>query len=373
MKIRELYTLAKTELKRAGIDSFEVDSAILIEHFFKMNRTALSLNPEAESVKKDSEAFLSALAERKARRPLQYILGEWEFTGLSLKVGEGVLIPREDTVVLVESMAEMLKNTVQGEFCNANSHVDNAAVLVESTADMLKSTVQEEFCNANSHANNAAVLIESTADMLKSTAQGEFCKTKTHVDGNNISVETTPTTKKIIYEKPPRGLDLCAGSGAVSLGLCSILPEITITAIELSKQAFPFLVSNLQSYPQYNIQPLAGDILDPALPEWLGLAKVDFIVSNPPYIRTDEMPCLQEEVKKEPALALEAGADGLIFYRKITEIWLPYLKRGGLIAVEIGDTQGEEVKDIFMKAKLTNIKIHKDFNGLDRVVSATML
>ena len=344
MKIRELYTLAKTELKQAGIDSFEVDSAILIEHFFKMNRTALSLNPKAESVKKDSEAFLSALAERKARRPLQYILGEWEFMGLSLKVGEGVLIPREDTVVLVESMAEMLKNTVQGEFCNANSHVDNAAVLVESTAAMLKSADQKELCDPNLPANS-----------------------------NHISIETMPAAHKNTYIKAPRGLDLCAGSGAVSLGLCSLLPEITITAIELSKQAFPFLVSNLQSYPQYNIQPLAGDILDPALPEWLGLAKVDFIVSNPPYIRTDEMPCLQEEVKKEPALALEAGDDGLIFYRKIIEIWLPYLKSGGFIAVEIGDTQGEEVKNIFMKAKLTNSKIHKDFNGLDRVVSATML
>ena len=315
MKIRELYTLAKIELKQAGIDSFEVDSAILIEHFFKMNRTALSLNPEAESVQEDSEAFLSALAERKARRPLQYILGEWEFMGLNLKVGEGVLIPREDTAVLVERMA----------------------------------------------------------DMLKSTAQGKICKYSSHVDGDNILVETMPATRKNTYEKAPRGLDLCAGSGAVSLGLCSLFPEITITAIELSKQAFPFLVSNLQSYPQYNIQPLAGDILDPALPEWLGLAKVDFIVSNPPYIRTDEMPSLQEEVKKEPALALEAGDDGLIFYRKITKIWLPYLKRGGFIAVEIGDTQGEEVKDIFMKSKLTNIKIHKDFNGFDRVVSATLL
>ena len=73
----------------------------------------------------------------------------------------------------------------------------------------------------------------------------------------------------------------------------------------------------------------------------------DFIASNPPYIETSELPFLQREVQKEPKTALDGGADGLIFYRAICDIWAKKLHPNGVLAVEIGETQGQAVKVLF--------------------------
>ena len=93
------------------------------------------------------------------------------------------------------------------------------------------------------------------------------------------------------------------------------------------------------------------------------------LVSNPPYIAQAELETLQEEVKREPQTALDGGKDGLKFYRAIVENWLPFLKKEGIIAVEIGQDQGSAVSNLFQQASLKEIEVWKDFNGLDRVVS----
>ena len=108
MTCRELYLQARQRLQQAGVDSPGVDTALLAERFLGLDRRGLALHGEEEAPSSKAQAFLAALHERENRRPLQYILGEWEFMGLSLTLGEGVLVPREDTVVLVETLAKGL-------------------------------------------------------------------------------------------------------------------------------------------------------------------------------------------------------------------------------------------------------------------------
>ena len=90
---------------------------------------------------------------------------------------------------------------------------------------------------------------------------------------------------------------------------------------------------------------------------------------NPPYIEPGELPALQPEVQKEPSLALDGGADGLLFYRAIANLWAPLVRPGGVVAVEIGETQGAAVAELFTKAGLEDIQVAQDWSGLDRVVS----
>ena len=93
------------------------------------------------------------------------------------------------------------------------------------------------------------------------------------------------------------------------------------------------------------------------------------IAPTPPYIETGELPDLQREVQREPRTALDGGADGLVFYRAVCALWAEKLRSGGVLAVEIGETQGRAVSDLFEAAGLTDIRIHKDTAGLDRAVS----
>ena len=97
MTCRELYLLARRRLGGAGVDSPGADAAALAQRFLGLDRAGLALHGEEAPPPQQEAAFLQAVEERAARRPLQYILGEWEFMGLPLAVGEGVLCPREDT------------------------------------------------------------------------------------------------------------------------------------------------------------------------------------------------------------------------------------------------------------------------------------
>lgn len=278
MTLNELYRAAKTELKTVTEDpAFE--AICLLEHFCGADRTKLLLHGNENAATEAEKKFLSALEKRKAGEPLQYLLGEWDFMSLTLSCGEGVLIPREDTAVLVEAVCSRLPRT----------------------------------------------------------------------------------------SNPPKGLDLCAGTGAVGLSIAKEA-RAEVTEVELYDGAWKYLNENLARYPELPVTAVQGDVLDNTFAETLSNG-LDFIASNPPYIETDELPLLQREVRKEPKTALDGGADGLIFYRAICEIWEHKLRENGVLAVEIGETQGPAVKALFEAAGLRDVRIHKDLGGLDRAVS----
>lgn len=184
-----------------------------------------------------------------------------------------------------------------------------------------------------------------------------------------------PETELLVREalafcghRPCRIIDLCAGSGAVGWSCAAALPDCTVTAVELSPDALPYLHRNREAIapdPQ-RTRILQGDITRSETAEAAGVAEV--ILSNPPYIPTDDLAGLQREVHREPRMALDGGADGLDFYRAILRIWRPMLTAGGLLAVECGIGQGAALADAFRAAGLRDVQIRPDFSGIDRVV-----
>jgi release factor glutamine methyltransferase len=97
------------------------------------------------------------------------------------------------------------------------------------------------------------------------------------------------------------------------------------------------------------------------------LERYDAIVSNPPYIPSQELPSLMREVQHEPCMALDGG-DGFLFYRVIADEWVKKLNPGGFCAVEIGFGQANTVAALFEQAGLQNICINRDYGGVERVV-----
>lgn len=273
---RDWLASATARLTEAGCEDAAFDARCLLEDLGGMPRgTAADDTPLTEA---QETALNTALSQREGGRPLQYILGQWEFLTLSLKVGEGVLIPRPDTELLCEAAAERLKG------------VSNPCVL-----------------------------------------------------------------------------DLCAGSGCVGLGVASLKPDAAVTAVELSVQAWPYLIENIARYPAYDVTAIRGDVLTDFDALMCGY---DAILANPPYIPTADLATLQREVQQEPRMALDGAEDGLQFYRVIAEHWCGKLTENGFCAVEVGIGQAADVAALFAAAGLANTAILRDLGGVERVVIA---
>ncbi len=277
MNVRELYNEARRALAAVCEDpAFE--AVCLTRCFFGMDRAAVLTHGERVPSAEAESAFCDAIRRRAAGEPLQYLLGEWDFMALTLRCGPGVLIPRDDTAVLVEAAVARLAGI-----------------------------------------------------------------------------------------QAPKGLDLCAGTGAVGLMLARDAGA-AVTAVEKFDGALGYLRENCARYPQLAVRAVQGDVLDASFAASIPGGQ-DFLVSNPPYIETAALPGLQREVRREPETALDGGADGLLFYRAIAALWAGKLRRGGVLAVEIGETQGAAVSALLEAAGLSDVRIHRDTGGLDRAVS----
>ncbi len=158
----------------------------------------------------------------------------------------------------------------------------------------------------------------------------------------------------------PRVVDLCSGSGCIAITIAKELNGSKVTAVELYDKAFSYLSRN----NEYHGNPVSTVKADALVP----FGEFDCIVSNPPYITENEMKELQTEVTFEPETALFGGTDGLDFYRAIAKNWYPNLTEGGVVAFEIGDTQGEAVKAILEQNSYQSVEVIKDYEHRDRVV-----
>lgn len=271
--LKDLYLKLRGILSEAEIEAPELEARLLIEGVTGMNPASQIANSNSEISGEIQEKLISMAQKRAGHLPLQYILGKWSFMGFEFKVGEGVLIPRDDTEVLVGLCLDYLKAS----------------------------------------------------------------------DGKTA-------------------LDLCAGSGAVSVALDK-LANADVTAVELSDKAYNFLLENIKGT---NIKPHKGDIFE--CYRDFEAKSFDLIASNPPYIKTDEIETLQTEVGYEPKTALDGGADGLDFYRAIVKRWTPLLKSGGAMAFELGEGQAEYVGGLMADHGYINIKTAKDLGGTDRAI-----
>ena len=167
----------------------------------------------------------------------------------------------------------------------------------------------------------------------------------------------------------PKVLDLCAGTGCLGLGVKRFCPEADVTCVEKSPEAFRYLKKNaVSALKQGMARAVEGDLFH----YWQGLpeGKLDLIVSNPPYLTAAEMQQLQPEVAREPAMALEAGEDGLVFYRTLAEHYQNALRPGGALVLEIGWQQREAVTALLAANGWVDIVCRKDYGGNDRCILA---
>ena len=167
----------------------------------------------------------------------------------------------------------------------------------------------------------------------------------------------------------PKVLDLCAGTGCLGLGVKRFCPEADVTCVEKSPEAFRYLKKNaVSALKQGTARAVEGDLFT----YWQGLpeGELDLIVSNPPYPTAAEMQQLQPEVAREPAMALEAGEDGLVFYRALAEHYQNALRPGGALALEIGWQQREAVTALLAANGWVDIACRKDYGGNDRCILA---
>lgn len=299
---REIYTEGTEHLKKAGIEEAELDARLLLEFVCGTDRNALLVHGDREVSAEACERYLGLIRRRESHVPLQHLTGEQDFMGLTFIVNNNVLVPRQDTEVLVEEVMKQLH------------------------------------------------------------------------DGMRI-------------------LDLCTGSGCILLSLLHYSNDCEGTGVDLSERALAAAEENYErlraARPEMKARFLQGDLFSALASETeketdertaaddgksdkgtncLG-EPFDMIVSNPPYIKTDVIHTLMPEVREhEPMMALDGGADGLSFYRRIAEEAGKYLCGGGMLFFEIGCEQAEDVCAIMERAGFREIEVVKDFAGLDRVV-----
>ena len=277
MQYANLYQIGKEQLQKAGITDAELDARLLLEFICHTDRNALYAHGDQEIEDEKMQDFLQLIEKRAVHIPLQHLTGEQNFMGLDFLVNEHVLIPRQDTEILVEEIMRDLH------------------------------------------------------------------------DGIRI-------------------LDMCTGSGCILLSLLHYSNDCSGVGVDVSEDALAVARQNADRLVEKQAVFIQSDLFEKVE------GSFDLIVSNPPYIRSQEIAGLMPEVREhEPHLALDGRDDGLHFYREIIKGAMPHLKRGGQLFFEIGYDQGEAVQALLAANGYTEIAVVKDYAGLDRVVYGTFL
>ncbi len=276
-KLKDILRQGEIVLKERQIEQYRNDAYCILNKHFGVNRAQILLAGEEEYPDDTVLAYWQDIRARGDRKPLQHILGSWEFMGLPFIVNPNVLIPRAETEWLVEYVAE-------------------------------------------------------------------------HYKDRSVKV-----------------LDLCTGSGCIGIAIKKMLPQAEVTLVDVSQLALDVAKENAKAL-EADVKIEKWDILQ-GVPFFMEKMQFDVIVSNPPYIKSEELASLQPEVQQEPELALDGGLDGLLYYHTLAEEWSKLLVPGGDLLVETGEDTGAGVQAIFERV-LPDARLHNDLAGLPRYVTA---
>lgn len=168
-------------------------------------------------------------------------------------------------------------------------------------------------------------------------------------------------------------LDLCCGSGAIGISLAKLAEDVKVTCSDLSADALAVAELNACNLGAKSVKFVRSDLFE-AFSGKLGNKKFDMIISNPPYIRHDVIETLEPEVRDhEPMMALDGGEDGLDFYRQIVEQAPDFLKKEGIVMLEIGHDQMSDIIKLFsLDDRYSFVTGLKDLAGRDRIVVAIL-
>lgn len=274
--IKDLVKQGAEILKQSDVADYAIDSWLLAEHVFHINRMNLYIHPDMETEEQQAKKYLGLIKKRSSHIPLQHLTGVQEFMGMNFIVNENVLIPRQDTEILVE---EIIK-----------------------------------YVNAEKR------------------------------------------TLKV--------LDMCTGSGCIAVSVDKLCENAVVQAVDISEKALDVAEKNNLKH-HGNVTFICSDMFEKVD------GKFDIIVSNPPYIETEEMKQLMPEVRDhEPGIALDGTEDGLKFYRIICSNLNQYLSEDGAVFFEIGYNQGKTVPELLRQNGFKSVKVIKDLSDNDRVVIA---
>lgn len=329
--IKKLLDWTKNYFEKANIDSPLLDAQVLLSHALHMNRIQLMLNADKPISTNERSSFRDFVIRRaKNHEPVAYIIGKKEFWSLDFKVSPAVLIPRPDTECLVEKTLEFVEHRLHQK---------------KLSWFAAKNISYEIIVDNNRFLQQNQDVIEKTPETPTAAAASE--------------------PPEYVQQKLTI-IDVGTGSGAIALSLASEIPETQrdIYAIDISTDALAIAQWNAKNLNLLkNISFLQNNLLE----NWT--KKADIIVSNPPYITTDEMKSLMPDVKCEPILALEAGKKGLDIYEKLIPQAHQTLNDNGLLIVEIGSKQSHAVESLFRQSGFQNVMTFRDYAGLPRIVA----
>ena len=168
-----------------------------------------------------------------------------------------------------------------------------------------------------------------------------------------------------------RILDLCCGSGCITCAVGHELPATRLVAVDISASALEICRKNIAA------NRLSSRVIcvqaDATASPPLSMGQFDMIISNPPYIASDEIMTLDPSVRDfEPIWALDGGPDGLKFYKAIIKYWKALLRSGGALLFEVGEGQAEPVKEMLLAGGFRSVSTRLDTLGVERVVIGIM-
>lgn len=302
--IQELLNIGKEKLESTGNEYAKYERKVLLEEVLGCNYMFMLMNPD-EVVAPDKEAeYLRLIEERCKHYPLQYLLGYAHFMDYTFVVNENVLIPRNDTEILVETASEILSGALPE---NLSTEAD-----VTNTFD-------------------ADITVDNSREVM----------------GANSKYKV---------------LDLCCGSGCIGISLKLYHKDIDLMLSDVSKDALEVTRQNLERHEV--VAKVVCDSLFAGIKEKQDMivSNPPYIESR---VIDTLMPEVKEY---EPMLALDGGEDGLEFYNQIIEEAPSHLNADGWLLFEIGYNQGEAVSKKMIELGFQDVQVKKDYAGLDRLV-----
>jgi release factor glutamine methyltransferase len=305
-------------LGKKGVESPRLQTELLLAHLLKLPRMKLYLNFERVLTPAETDALREFVKRRGQREPLQHIVGSTSFCGYEIVVNRHALVPRPETEMLAEAGWEFLKGR---------------------------------------------------ADL--------------------------PVGQDARQRVPTSALDFGTGTGCIAIALAAKCPQAKITATDISAEALALAKENAaRNNVAERIEFLQSDgfaalenvgqasSLSPSSfaassgskrseTGWKPVPHFDLIISNPPYIPSAEIATLQPEVRDfDPRAALDGGADGLDFFRKLATEATPFLGPDGKIMLEFGDGQADTIKNIFETQKWIVEVVKEDYSHRARILIA---
>ena len=308
MTIRDILTNIRERLQKAGIEDFEYESWVLLEWKLHIDRAEFYMNPNGE-------------VKQELLEELEEVLKELVLKGYSYEI----LFLDADTNILVKRLQYLMGEC---EFMGFDFSVDERVLIPRQDTECLVELAVEDIRNV---------------------------KTQNRCEFNNAADQKNEQEVKV--------LDLCTGSGCIGISVKKLCQNTKVTLADISEGALAVAKKNAENL-NANVTLIRGNLFENIE------GRFDYILSNPPYIPSQVIQGLMPEVKDhEPRLALDGEEDGLAFYRKIIEQAPDYLNSNGRIYFEIGAEQGEDMIRLMTDRGFSEVKVHKDLAGLDRIAT----